>query len=250
MTKHQAMTKLIVVDDHPLVREAICGVVRAELPAVTILEAGSVDEACQAMRQRTALDLIIFDLLLPDVSGLDGLMTIRSHYPHIPILVFSALEDTKIAAEAIALGAAGYVPKSAGRIVLIEAIAAVLRGEAYVTEYYAGKVRRIEPRVPVKANFANRVCSLTRSEIKVLQLVRRGLLNKQIAYELGISETTVKAHVTAILRKLNVVSRTQIVIETSNLDFDAILKSKAGCDAAEKDGDGYGGGRSQGLIEG
>ncbi len=230
------MSRILIVDDHPLVREAAGSAVQAALTQCSILEAGSVGEACRTAQLRTPLDLILFDLLLPDVSGLDGFMAIRSHFPRVPILVFTALEDAKIAAEALALGAAGYVPKSAGKPILVEAIEEVLRGITYVPAQLAALMRCIEPQRPVCRDITSRVCSLTRCEIKVLQFVRRGLLNKQIAYELGIGETTVKAHVTAILRKLNVVSRTQIVIETSHIDFDAILRNKADCEAASRSG--------------
>jgi DNA-binding NarL/FixJ family response regulator len=228
-----AMAKLVVVDDHPLFREAICSLVRADLAPSAVLEASSVAEACRTIRESTP-DLVIFDLLLPDAAGLDGLMTIRSYFPQIPVLVFSVLDDAKIVTQAFAMGAAGYVPKSSGRAVLGEAIAAVLCGQAYVPDHLAGAVRNIPPRRPVGGDLASRIGSLTRSEIKVLLLLRRGLLNKQIAYELSISETTVKAHVTSILRKLNVVSRTQIVIETSNFDFGAMLNGLAGCKAPPK----------------
>ncbi len=110
---------------------------------------------------------------------------------------------------------------------LVEAIEAVLRGASYVPASLASMMHCLRPERAVCSDIASRVCSLTRSEIKVLQLVRRGMLNKQIAHELSVGEMTVKAHVTAILRKFNVVSRTQIVIETSHLDFDAILRKQS-----------------------
>ncbi len=228
------MSRMLIVDDHPMVREAIASAVKAELRQPVIFEAGSAGEACQTARPRAPLDVIILDLLLPDSAGFDGLMTIRSHFPRVPILIFTALDDPKIAAEALAHGAAGYLPKSAGRAILLEAIAEILRGGTYVPAPLAALMRCTQQEKPAFRDIAARICSLTRCEIKVLQFVRRGLLNKQIAYELGVGETTVKAHVTAILRKLNVGSRTQIVIETSHLDFDAILRNKAACEASSK----------------
>jgi DNA-binding NarL/FixJ family response regulator len=139
----------------------------------------------------------------------------------------AALSNARIVAGALGLGAAGYVPKSAPKPVLIEAIATVLRGAVYVPSRLAAPIRKGQAERPVREDIASRVSALTRSEIRVLQIVRHGLLNKQIAHVLHIGETTVKAHATAILRKLKVVSRTQIVIETSHLDFDAILQNKA-----------------------
>ena len=227
------MLQILIVDDHPLVREAVCCAVRAALDQSLIREAGSVNEACQTARLHPHPDLILFDLMLPDVSELDGLIAIRRHFPAAPVLVFTALAGAKIAAKAMALGAAGYVPKSAPKSVLLEAIAEVLEeGASYVPAQLASLMRAVQRESPASLNIAARVCSLTRSEIKVLQLVRQGFSNKQIAFELGIGETTVKAHITAILRKLNVISRTQIVVETANLDFDAILRNKTTCEAS------------------
>ena len=223
------MPEILIVDDHPLVREAVYGAVRATLDHSTIREAGSVNEACQTARLHPQLDMIVFDLMLPDVSGLDGLIAIRRHFPAAPVLVFTALDDAKIAAKAMALGAAGYVPKSAPKSVLLEAITEVLKGASYVPAQLASLMRAVQWESPASLNIAARVCSLTRCEIRVLQLVRQGLSNKQIAFELGNSETTVKAHVKAILRKLNVLSRTQFVVETASLDFDAILRNKTAC---------------------
>jgi len=226
------MPQILIVDDHPLVREAVSCILHALLDQSMIREAGSVNEACQTARLHPQLDMILFDLMLPDVSGLDGLIAIRRHFPIAPVLVFTALDDAKIAAKAMALGAAGYVPKSAPKSVLLEAITEVLKGAIYVPAQLASLMRAVQWESPASLNIAVRVCRLTRCEIRVLQLVRQGLFNKQIAYELGISEPTVKAHISAILRKLNVFSRTQIVVETANLDFDAILRNKTACEAS------------------
>ena len=226
------MPQILIVDDHPLVREAVCCTVDAVPDQSMIREAGSVNEACQTARLHPQPDLILFDLMLPDVSGLDGLVAIRRHFPSAPVLVFTALDDAKIAAKAMALGAAGCVPKSAPKSVLLEAITEVLKGASYVPAQLASLMRAVQWESPASLNIAARVCSLTRCEIRVLQFVRQGLSNKQIAHELGICETTVKAHVTGILRKLNVISRTQIVVETANLDFNAILRNKTACEAS------------------
>jgi len=126
------MPQILIVDDHPLVREAVCCTVHAVLDQSMIREAGSVNEACQTARLHPQQDLILFDLMLPDVSGLDGLIAIRRHFPAAPVLVFTALDDAKIAAKAMALGATGYVPKSAPKSVLLEAITEVLQGGSYV----------------------------------------------------------------------------------------------------------------------
>jgi len=225
------MTQILIVDDHPLVREAVSGIIRAVMPEASILEAGLAGEACSATYRQKRFDVILLDLVLPDVAGLDGLIAVRSHFPRVPVLLFTALDDPRIANEALALGASGYVPKTVSKATLVEAVMEVLRGETYVPAPMAAMIRCMQPNSPACNDIAKRVCNLSRSQMKVLQLVRQGLLNKQIAHELGVGETTVKAHVTAILRKLNVASRTQIVIETSHLDFDAILKGAPPCQA-------------------
>ncbi len=225
------MTQILVIDDHPLVREAVGGIIRAVMPEALILEAGLACEACSPAYRQKRLDVILLDLVLPDVSGLDGLIAIRSHFPRVPVLLFTALDDPRIANEALALGASGYVPKTVSKATLVEAIMEVLRGDTFVPAPLAAMIRCMQPNSPACNDIAKRVCNLSRSQMKVLQLVRQGLLNKQIAHELGVGETTVKAHVTAILRKLNVASRTQIVIETAHLDFDAIIKGTPPCEA-------------------
>jgi len=230
------MPYILIVDDHPLVREAVCCIVDAVLDQSLIREAGSVNEACQTAPLHPQPDLILFDLMLPDVSGLDGLLAIRRHFPAAPVLVFSVLDDATIAAKAMALGAAGYVPKSAPKSVLLEGITEVLKGASYVPAQLASLMRAVQWESPASLNIAARVCSLTRCQIGVLRLVRQGLSNKQIAHELGICDITVKAHISAILRKLNVISRTQIVVETANLDFDAILRNKTACEASSGGG--------------
>ena len=171
----QACPKILIVDDHPLVREAVCCTVRAAFDQSMIREAGSVNEACQTARLHPQQDLILFDLMLPDVSGLDGLVAIRPDFPAAPVLVFTALDDAKIAAKAMALGAAGYVPKSAPKSVLLEAITEVLQGASYVPAQLASLIHAVQRESPASLNIAARVCSLTRCEIRVLQLVRQGL---------------------------------------------------------------------------
>ena len=168
------MPQILIVDDHPLVREAVYGAVRAALDQSTIREAASVNEACQTARL-SASGPYLFDLMLPDVSELDGLIAIQRHFPAAPVPVFTVLDDAKIAAKAMALGAAGYVPKSAPKSVLLEAIAEVLKGASYVPAQLASLIHAVQWESPASLNIAARVCSLTRCEIRVLQLVRQGL---------------------------------------------------------------------------
>jgi DNA-binding NarL/FixJ family response regulator len=215
------MTKILIVDDHPMFREALNGAVKSALPNAEIFEAGSIEAAREALRERSGIDIVLLDLSLPGTAGFDGLMLLRSSFPRIPIMIVSGLDDPRIVKEAIRLGAAGFVPKSVDKATLATGLSEVLSGSVFVPADLA-QVLTAPPGLS-EANVADRVAELTPAQMRVLQRLRHGQLNKQIAHELGVSETTVKAHVSEILRKLNVVSRTQAVIETAQLDFETIL---------------------------
>jgi DNA-binding NarL/FixJ family response regulator len=217
------MASVLIVEDHPMFSEAVQSAVQLALPDATVREASAIKELAKTAAESESFDLILLDLMLPGVSGFDGLLLVRSRFPQSPILVFSALNDPKIAAEAIRMGAAGFVPKSSSKKVLSEAIREIHAGNVYIPKDMDREVRaQLAERRQTK-DIAIRVSELTPAQIRVLQLIRQGLLNKQIAHELGVGETTVKAHVSEILRKLNVASRTRAVIETSHLNFDTFL---------------------------
>jgi DNA-binding NarL/FixJ family response regulator len=218
-----AMASVLIVEDHPMFCEAVQSAVQLALPDATIREASAIKELAKTAADGESFDLILLDLMLPGVSGFDGLLLVRSRFPQSPILIFSALNDPKIAAEAIRMGAAGFVPKSSSKKVLSEAIREIHAGNLYIPKDMGREVRALLAERRQTKDIAIRVSELTPAQIRVLQLIRQGLLNKQIAHELGVGETTVKAHVSEILRKLNVTSRTQAVIETSHLNFDTFL---------------------------
>lgn len=208
--------RLLIIDDHPLFRDALHAAVRSAYPEADTHEAHSLGEALELLGANPAFDLALLDLSMPDVQGFDGLLQLRTRHPRLPVLVVSGHEEQKIISEALSYGAAGYIPKSARKGVLADAIRAVMDGSVYTPEDYT-------PVAPDRdsagrAEMVQRLAKLTPQQLKVLQMLRQGLLNKQIAYELQVGETTVKAHVSEILRKLNVYSRTQAVIEVSKLD--------------------------------
>jgi len=217
-----ALVQILIVDDHPLFREAMRSAVAAVLDGPTLVEeADGIVGACTALSGAEAgFDLALLDLALPGVEGFDGLRTIRSRFPQVPVVIVSGHDDPRIVQEAIRLGAAGYLPKTIDRPLLGEALRAVLGGAVYV----AGSIDLSLDAGPVPAagSVAARIAELTPQQLRVLHLIRQGKLNKQIAHELKIGETTVKAHVSEILRKLKVISRTQAVIETAKLDLGSL----------------------------
>jgi DNA-binding NarL/FixJ family response regulator len=213
---------LMIVDDHPLFREALTSAVRLAFPEAEIGEADGIDSACEALSRARSVDLTLLDLTMRGVNGFDGLIAIRTRFPRIPVLVVSGLDDPRIVREALDHGAAGFVPKAAAKTVLTQAITDVLGGAIFVPDGLLAEPGAAAPRGS-KPPIAQRIAELTPQQVRVLLMIRQGKLNKQIAHELGVGDSTVKAHVSEILRKLGVISRTQIVIETANLDYDRIL---------------------------
>jgi len=217
------MDRFLVVDDHPLFREALESAVRTAYPNSEVVEASSIEEAMAQIERRPGFDLALIDLSMPSVKGFEGVLRVRARHPGLPVVVVSGLEDPRIVAEAMNCGVSGFVPKSAKKGELTDAIRRVMNGEVFVPASLAPPPSVDKGGKPKKQDFAERLATLTPQQLRVLGMIRQGLLNKQIAFELDVGETTVKAHVSEILRKLNVASRTQAVIETTGLDFESIL---------------------------
>lgn len=215
---------LLIVDDHPLFRDALGSAIRIAYPDAAIREADGIAGACAALAADRAVDLVLLDLSMRGVVGFEGLVAIRARFPRVPILVVSGHDDPRIMREALQHGAAGYVPKAVDKATLTQAIADVLGGGLSVP--LALSQAAMGP--PQKTALAGRIASLTPQQLRVLTMIRQGKLNKQIAHELRIGDSTVKAHVSEILRKLDVISRTQIVIQTASLDFERIQGGASG----------------------
>ena len=214
-----SLGKALVVDDHPLFREALSTAVTLAFPQSVCAEAASIGEALEILDNTAGFDIALVDLKIPGVSGFDGLIELRTSHPRLPILIVSGLEDIQIVREAISFGAAGYVAKSVGKEGLAVAINTVLQGDIYLAEEYRSQDNSASNRSGDANNtLADRVSSLTPQQLRVLAMLREGLLNKQIAYELRVGNSTIKKHVSEILRKLQVNSRTQAVIEVSKID--------------------------------
>ena len=209
-----ASQRVIVVDDHPLFREAVRQALTAAFPGIAIAEAGTLDAVSDILAQDSDYDLVLLDLKMPGVQGFSGLVYLRAEHPSVPIAVVSASEEAHLMRRAIELGASGYIPKSSSAETMKLVIAAVLNGDIWLPEDAAARSGSDNE----ADQLARRLTTLTPQQIRVLMMLREGLLNKQIAYQLKVSEATVKAHVSAILQKLNVSSRTQAVIAATRID--------------------------------
>ena len=210
---------ILIVDDHPLFRHALIQVVRYGLPQAQIQETADVDEFYARLEQGTAPDLVLFDLNLPGASGFSALVYLRAQYPALPIIVVSAHEELSIMQRAIAHGAMGYIPKSSHPNAIGEAIQQVLAGELWLPPHLPSHAG-FDSRAADETALVERLQSLTPQQFRVLMMIAEGLLNKQIAYELEVSEATIKAHVTAIFRKLAVQNRTQAVLAIGALKIE------------------------------
>ena len=211
------MTRFLIVDDHPLFREALENAIRWARPDADILEATSLHDALDIL-ESTEIELTFLDLSMPGTTGLSGLVLIRKAFPRSPIVVVSCHQDSGIVASVLSLGVSGYIPKSTSKEELAHSISEVLKGAVYLPSCFRAIAAGRRTKGPAQ-ELLKRLHELTPQQLKVLDMIRRGLQNKQIAYELNIRETTVKVHVSEILRKLNVMSRTKAIIEMSKIDF-------------------------------
>ena len=199
--------RIIIADDHPLFRTALSHAVSKVWPDATVIEANSAANARAELND--GAEALLLDLHMEDSSGLSVLMDLRQDFPALPIVIVSASEEPRVYAAASQLGAAAFIPKSASLDLMRDALSAVREGDSWFPDNEQW----------VDDGLA-RIASLTPAQRRILGQMREGLLNKQIAYELDISEATVKAHITAIFRKLNVISRTQAVLLATKLDVD------------------------------
>lgn len=216
-----APSHILIVDDHPLFLEALQRAITSVFPSVQTVEAASIEAAKTQLQGRTHFDVVLLDLALPGTKGFEGLLELRTLYPKIPIVVVSALEDPRIVQDVMRYGAAGFISKSAARDDIATALRDVMDGSVTLPKGYLPPSGPQAESTP--SDLVQRLQMLTPKQLSVLKMLRQGLLNKQIAHELQIEETTVKAHVSEILRKLNVASRTQAVIEAQKINFDTIL---------------------------
>ena len=217
-TAERPLVRAMIVDDHPLFCDALAMTLKVLAGLQAVETAGSLEEATQRLDAGAMPDLVVLDLNLPDVDGLDGLVRLRLAVPEVPVLVVSSMADPRIVRAALRAGAVGFVPKHAHRDSYRAALQAVREGRVYLPDGM-----QPEGEASPSEEAIARLGLLTRQQARILQLICEGKLNKQIAFELAIAETTVKAHVTAIMRKLGVMSRTQAVLMAKEARFSAMV---------------------------
>jgi DNA-binding NarL/FixJ family response regulator len=205
--------RLVIADDHPLFRGALREAVMGLFDGDDIAEAGSFDDISKLLDRNSDVDLVLLDLAMPGVRGFSGLMYMRAQYPGVPVVIVSGNDDPAVIRRCMDFGASGFIPKTLGVDQMRKAIERVLGGGIWTPPDVDLSARSDDDGAAMLA----RLASLTPQQVRVLMMLSEGLLNKQIAYALGVSEATVKAHVSAILQKLGVESRTQAVIAAARI---------------------------------
>ncbi|MBA4096124.1 MAG: DNA-binding response regulator [Rhodospirillum sp.] len=204
----------IVADDHPMVRDALALALRAAFPKSEVALAGTLDEASAAIAARPDVDLVILDLDMPGMQGLVGVSALRASYPSAPLVIVSATRNAAAMRQVVEMGAAGFIPKSAPMEEIIASVRAVMRGEIVLPPSAGDALSSTD------ADLATRAARMTPQQHRVFALMAEGKPNKIIAYDMQIGEATVKAHVTEILRKMGVHSRTQAIVLAQRLALD------------------------------
>lgn len=209
----------IVADDHPLFREALIHAIGNCVGDAEIVEADSLDTLQTVVEANPEADLLLLDLNMPGVSGFSALAYIRSNHESLPTVIVSAMDDPAVIRRSIQHGASGFIPKSSTIATLEQGIRAVLDGDVWIPGGIDFQDDRLDNE---EAEIAAALSSLTPHQFRVLMMLAEGLLNKQIAFQLGVSEATIKAHVSAILRKMQVNNRTQAVLALERMKTSAV----------------------------
>jgi DNA-binding NarL/FixJ family response regulator len=211
------MLKFLIADDHPLFREALKGALQSEFVDVNYLESDSFSSTLNTLRRHRNVSLLLLDLDMPGCEDYYGLLRVRHNFPDLPIAVVSASDDVNTIADSLEFGANSFVPKTTSTSNMITALQMTLDGGSWVPPSSANKIQQV---TSDKVAIAEKVRELTPKQFKVLQLVKQGLMNKDIAEQLKVTEATVKAHVSMLFKRLGVKSRTQILVAIEKLRID------------------------------
>jgi DNA-binding NarL/FixJ family response regulator len=210
------MSKFLIADDHPLFREALVGALRPLFEDAEIVESDNLDSTLEALKVNSDISLVLLDLNMPGCENYNGLTRVLDGFSSIPVAVISANDSVSVVSNVMALGAKGFIPKATSTQIIAQALKQIMQGHMWLPEGMQEQIDNLEPAV----DLVKLVSELTPKQVEVLRLVQDGMLNKQIAFDLNITEATVKAHISAILRKLEVNTRTQAVLLLKKLDLD------------------------------
>ena len=211
-----------VADDHPLFRHAILDVIKRHYPDSIVNASHDLDGTIRDLEKNPDTDLLLLDIHMPGSQDLFGLIMVRQKFPTIPVAIISATDKNSTINRAIGHGACGYIPKSCAPHDICAAISSMLKGDHWVPEDIRSNLRPIDKE---EKDIAGKVATLTPQQYRVLCYLREGWLNKQIGYEMGLTEATIKAHITAIFRKLGITNRTQTVITLNKLSLDETVSN-------------------------
>lgn len=206
---------IVIADDHPLFRLALAEAVKSAAPGCAIVQTSTLDETAAALDSSGGADLVLLDLMMPGANGFSGLLYLRVERPETPVAIVSGLDDLRVIRKALEFGASGYIPKSLPPAKIAEAIAAIFAGETWAPD---GAMTGAAGE-SLDVDFGRRLATLSGQQFRVLRLIAEGKLNKEIAHELDLSLSTVKAHMTALLKKLGLQRRTQILAAMQALDL-------------------------------
>ncbi|MGK0502334.1 DNA-binding response regulator [Alteromonas sp. KS69] len=213
------MQRILIIDDHPIFRHAMVTILGKKFPDSQTIEANSLSEALEVLEADSAFDLVMLDLNMPETCGLNGLLEIRNQHPNLPVVIISAETEKHNILQTISYGAVGFISKSSKIEEIATSVESIFEGNVCLPSEI---LRTSSTRNRVKKEDAislDQIRSLTRKELAVLKYLTQGLANKVIAYELNISETTVKSHVSSILKKLGASNRVKVVASAANIDF-------------------------------
>lgn len=203
--------KILVADDHELVRKGITGLMSKLNHSVDIYEAGTLQEVLSILAKSGPMDIVLLDIVLPDSQRLEGLYKIKLDFPDSPVVLVSAIADRQLVQEALEAGVDGYITKTSNADVFLNAIRLILSGDIYVPSFYLGSRVNQETEAPPQSGLEELIDKLTPRQIEVLQLLEEGLSNKEIGSELECTESTIKTHISAIFKLLEVSSRGKLV---------------------------------------
>jgi len=210
------MTRILVADDHPLFREALSGALEPYFENAQIIQAGSLDDAVSKLKEFEGIELVLLDLNMPGGEYFNGLITLREQYPSIPVGVISGSDTVEVVAQVMSLGAQGFIPKVSETREIAQAIVDMIGGKKWLPQGMEEQLEKVDDELKL---LLQRFRELTPKQIQVLSYLRAGLMNKQIAHEMNVTEATIKAHISAILRKLEINTRTQAVLLMDKLQL-------------------------------